>query len=74
MWHTDISTWQSGLSNFGLQVSQSSDRLSDRTCGWRVLTPKVKKNKDKPRGIAMVGFLPVHGGLHKFDIHSTNTG
>ena len=39
-----------------------------------MLTPKAKKNKDKPRGIAMVSFLPVHGGLHKFEIHSTNIG
>lgn len=38
------------------------------------LTPKAKKNKDKPRGIAMVSFLPVHGGLHKFEIHSTTIG
>lgn len=38
---------------------------------------RAKKNKDKLQGLIMVGFSPVHGGLHKFDTHSfilsTNT-
>lgn len=40
--------------------------------GWCQYQKAAKENKDQPQGSVMVGFSPVHGSLHKFDIHSTN--
>ena len=59
------------LGDLNRHVSQSSDRLPDRML-WvdGVDARRGKRNKDKLPGIIMVGFSPVHGGLHKFDIHS----
>lgn len=59
------------FSDLNLHVSQSSDRLPDRML-WVDGNDarRAKKNKDKLQGIIMVGFSPVRGGLHKFDVHS----
>lgn len=59
------------LGDLNFHVSQSSDRLPDRML-WvdGINARRVKKNKDNLQGIIMVGFSPVHGGLHKFDILS----